>query len=105
MDDIDIYPDGTLFYGDDFSDGQISEWYADEKEGYANLAAADDGGGDQPQAVGGGLGTSEDVGERGRKRGQKTRFSFSSPRFGPWAALTGEATRLLRGAGSAPARA
>lgn len=32
---------GERLYGDDFSPEQISRWYADEKEGYANLGAKD----------------------------------------------------------------
>lgn len=43
MDDISIYLSGTLLYGDDFSDGEIEDWYADEKDGYANLGAKDSG--------------------------------------------------------------
>jgi len=39
MENIDIYLEGKLLYGDDFSASQIAEWYADEKEGYANLGA------------------------------------------------------------------
>lgn len=39
MDNIDTYLDGRLLYGDDFNQDQIAEWYADEKEGYANLGA------------------------------------------------------------------
>jgi hypothetical protein len=41
MDNIDIYLDGKLLYGNDFDDTQIAEWYADEEEGYANLGAKD----------------------------------------------------------------
>lgn len=41
MDNIDIYLDGKLLYGNDFSNDQIAEWYADEEEGYANLGAKD----------------------------------------------------------------
>ena len=41
MDNIDIYLEGKLLYGDDFSASQIAEWYADEKEGYADLGAKD----------------------------------------------------------------
>jgi SAM-dependent methyltransferase len=39
MDNIDTYLDGSLLYGDDFNQDQIAEWYADEKEGYADLGA------------------------------------------------------------------
>lgn len=41
MDDIDIYLDGKMLYGDDFSASQVTEWYADEQEGYAELGAKD----------------------------------------------------------------
>jgi SAM-dependent methyltransferase len=41
VDNIDIYLDGKELYGDDFSPSQIAEWYADEKEGYADLGAKD----------------------------------------------------------------
>jgi SAM-dependent methyltransferase len=33
------YADGHTLYGDDFSDAEISQWFADEKEGYADLGA------------------------------------------------------------------
>lgn len=39
MDDIASYLDGSALYGDDFNLEQIGEWYADEKEAYANLGA------------------------------------------------------------------
>jgi SAM-dependent methyltransferase len=37
MDDIDCYLRGEAVYGDDFTDAQIADWFADEREGYANL--------------------------------------------------------------------
>lgn len=37
--DIDTYFSGRALYGDDFSADDIAAWYADEKEGYADLAA------------------------------------------------------------------
>jgi SAM-dependent methyltransferase len=41
VDDIDPYLQGKRLYGDDFSAEQIAKWYADEKEGYAQLGAAE----------------------------------------------------------------
>jgi SAM-dependent methyltransferase len=40
-DELDVYFAGKALYGDDFGDRQIAEWYADEKEGYAELGAKD----------------------------------------------------------------
>jgi SAM-dependent methyltransferase len=37
--DMDKYFSGEVLYGDDFSKEQISQWYEDEKEGYADLVA------------------------------------------------------------------
>ena len=39
INDINLYLTGKKLLGDDFSDEQIKEWMADEKEGYANLGA------------------------------------------------------------------
>ncbi len=39
MDNVDAYFSGRQLYGDDFNESQIAAWYADEKEGYANLGA------------------------------------------------------------------
>lgn len=36
---MDDYFSGKKLYGDDFTHEQIQAWYADEKEGYANLVA------------------------------------------------------------------
>jgi SAM-dependent methyltransferase len=41
MDSIEPYLAGRALYGDDFSQEQVAEWYADEKEGYADLGARD----------------------------------------------------------------
>jgi SAM-dependent methyltransferase len=41
--DMDTYLDGRALYGDDFGPGQIAEWLADERDGYADLAAKDPG--------------------------------------------------------------
>jgi len=41
MENIDMFLDGKLLYGDDFDANQIEEWFADEKDGYANLGAKD----------------------------------------------------------------
>lgn len=41
MINIDKYLAGEALYGDDFSSSQIAQWYADEKEGYADLGAKD----------------------------------------------------------------
>ncbi|GAB5519443.1 MAG: hypothetical protein RhofKO_16940 [Rhodothermales bacterium] len=38
---IDMYFSGQALYGDDFTADEIAEWYADEKEGYADLAATE----------------------------------------------------------------
>lgn len=38
-DDISVYLSGQKLYGDDFTSSQISEWFADETEGYADLGA------------------------------------------------------------------
>ena len=38
-DDLSIFYSGIALYGDDFDIEQISEWYADEQEGYASLGA------------------------------------------------------------------
>lgn len=38
---MERYFEGNALYGDDFSAAQIAEWYADEKDGYANLGAKD----------------------------------------------------------------
>ncbi|MEM1094746.1 MAG: class I SAM-dependent methyltransferase [Bacteroidota bacterium] len=38
---IDTYFSGNALYGDDFAEEDIAAWYADEKEGYANLSAAE----------------------------------------------------------------
>ena len=42
MDDIEEYLSGRTLYGDDFTRAQIRDWFADEREGYATLGAADD---------------------------------------------------------------
>jgi len=39
--DIQACLRGERLYGDDFTPEQIARWYADEKEGYANLGAKD----------------------------------------------------------------
>jgi SAM-dependent methyltransferase len=39
--DVDDFLKGNSLYGDDFDEVEIASWYADEKEGYANLGAAD----------------------------------------------------------------
>ncbi len=39
--DINVYLSGRKLYGDDFCIDQITEWFNDEKEGYANLGAKD----------------------------------------------------------------
>jgi SAM-dependent methyltransferase len=39
--DIEAYLSGQRLYGDDFDAEQIAHWYADEKEGYADLGARD----------------------------------------------------------------
>jgi len=36
-----LYLSGERLYGDDFSQEQIAEWFEDEREGYADLGAAD----------------------------------------------------------------
>ena len=41
MDDFNTYLDGKRLFGDDFDNIQIADWYADEKEGYAELGAKD----------------------------------------------------------------
>lgn len=41
MVNIDRYLAGQALYGDDFSPSQIAQWYADEKEGYADLGSKD----------------------------------------------------------------
>jgi SAM-dependent methyltransferase len=41
VDELEAYFAGKALYGDDFSDSQIAEWYADEKEAYAELGAKD----------------------------------------------------------------
>jgi len=38
-DNISIYLSGEKLYGDDFTNDEIEEWFADEAEGYANLGA------------------------------------------------------------------
>ncbi len=38
---MDVYFRGERLYGDDFTPQQLAEWYADEKEGYADLGAKD----------------------------------------------------------------
>jgi SAM-dependent methyltransferase len=37
---IDEYLAGRKLYGDDFTPGEIAQWYEDEREGYARLVAA-----------------------------------------------------------------
>lgn len=39
MSSLQKYFDGKALYGDDFKDTQIAEWFADEKEGFADLGA------------------------------------------------------------------
>ncbi len=39
MEDYNAYFKGETLYGDDFSPAQAAEWYSDEREGYAGLAA------------------------------------------------------------------
>ncbi len=41
MADIENFLSGRQLYGDDFDAAQIALWYADEKEGYADLGARD----------------------------------------------------------------
>jgi SAM-dependent methyltransferase len=41
MDSFANYMQGELLYGDDFNIRQVEDWFMDEKEGYANLGAAD----------------------------------------------------------------
>ncbi|MGZ8944562.1 MAG: class I SAM-dependent methyltransferase [Methylococcaceae bacterium] len=41
MKDIQIYLNGKTLFGDDFNTTQIAEWFADEKEGFADLGAKD----------------------------------------------------------------
>lgn len=41
MDELQPYLSGSKLYGDDFTPEEIAAWYADEKEGYANLGAGD----------------------------------------------------------------
>jgi hypothetical protein len=38
---MEMYLDGKTLYGDDFDSLQIADWFADEKEGYADLGAKD----------------------------------------------------------------
>jgi SAM-dependent methyltransferase len=42
MTQIDIYFSGQALYGDDFGPKDIDAWFADEKEGYADLGASDE---------------------------------------------------------------
>ena len=39
MNNIEVYLEGKLLYGDDFCESEIAEWYDDEREGYAELGA------------------------------------------------------------------
>jgi SAM-dependent methyltransferase len=41
MNNIDLYLSGEKLFGDDFNSEQISAWFDDEKEGFANLGAKD----------------------------------------------------------------
>lgn len=41
MSNIEMYLNGTALYGDDFDAEKIAEWFADEKEGFADLGAKD----------------------------------------------------------------
>jgi SAM-dependent methyltransferase len=43
MPDIERYLKGDAIYGDDFPPAEIAAWYRDEKEGYADLGARDEG--------------------------------------------------------------
>jgi SAM-dependent methyltransferase len=40
MSDLNVYLSGQRLYGDDFGPDEISAWFDDEREGYANLGAA-----------------------------------------------------------------
>ena len=42
QDDISIYLSGERLYGDDFTQDEIDAWFADEREGYANLKSSSD---------------------------------------------------------------
>jgi SAM-dependent methyltransferase len=39
QDDLAVYFRGERLYGDDFTEQQVSEWFKDEREGYADLGA------------------------------------------------------------------
>jgi SAM-dependent methyltransferase len=41
METMQQYFNGKKLYGDDFKEDEIAEWFADEKEGFANLGAKD----------------------------------------------------------------
>ena len=41
VDQLGPYLSGEKLYGDDFSTEQIAQWYADERDGYADLGAKD----------------------------------------------------------------
>ncbi|MEL6106337.1 MAG: class I SAM-dependent methyltransferase [Planctomycetota bacterium] len=42
-DSFEAFRDGEALRGDDFTDTEIEQWFADEEEGYANLGAKDKG--------------------------------------------------------------